>query len=74
MGVAQCRPHIGMTEQPGDDRHRHTVHHCVAGMRVSEVVKANVLNAGFPPGAIPERKVAAAGLGGISRVLLSVGV
>ena len=56
-----------MAEQAGDHRHRHAVHHRVAGMGVSEVVKANVLNAGFPPGAIPERKVAAAGLGGISR-------
>ncbi len=67
MGIAQRRAHIGMTEQPGDDRNRHAVHHRVAGMGVAEVVKANVLNAGFPPGAIPEREVAAAGPGGISR-------
>ena len=67
MGVTQRRPHIGMAKQLGDDRNRHAVHHRVACVGVAEVVKANVLDAGFPPGAIPEREVAAAGPGGISR-------
>ena len=34
MGVAQRRAHIGMAEQPGNDRHRDAVHHRVAGMGV----------------------------------------
>ena len=67
MGVTQRRPHIGMTEQPGDDRNRHAVHHRVAGMGVAEIVKANVLEARLAPGAVPERKISAAGPGGISR-------
>ena len=56
-----------MTEQPGHDRNRHAVHHRVAGMAVAEIVKANVLDARLAPGAVPERKVSAAGPGGISR-------
>ena len=56
-----------MTEQAGDHRHRHAAHHCVAGMGMPEIVKANVLDASLAPGAMPERKVAAAGPGGISR-------
>ena len=67
MGVTQRRSHIGMTEQPGDDRNRHAVHHRVAGMGVAEIVKANVLEARLAPGAVPERKISAAGPGGISR-------
>ena len=67
MGVAKRRADIGMTEQPRDQRHRHAVHHRVAGMGVAEVVKANVLDARLAPGAVPERKVAAAGPGEISR-------
>ena len=67
MGVAQRRADIGMAKQAGDHWHRHAVYHCVAGMRVPEVVKANVLDASLAPGAIPERKVAAAGPGGIAR-------
>ena len=67
MGVTQRRPHIGMTEQPGDDRNRDAVHHRVAGMGMAEIVKANVLDARLAPGAVPERKISAAGPGGISR-------
>ena len=67
MCVTQRRADIGMTEQAGYYRHRHAVHHRVAGMRVPEVVKANILDAGFPPGAVPEREVAASGSVGISR-------
>ena len=67
MGVTQRRPHIGMTKQPGDDRNRHAVHHCVAGMGMAQIVKANVLDARLVPGAIPEHEVAAARPGGISR-------
>ena len=67
MGVTQRRPHIGMTKQPGDDRNRHAVHHRVTGMGMAQVVKANVLDARLVPGAIPEREVAAARPGGISR-------
>ena len=59
--------HIGMAEQPGNDRHRDTVHHRVAGMGMPKIVKANFLDARLAPGAIPERKVSAAGPGGISR-------
>ena len=67
MGVAQRSAHVGMAEQTGDDRNRHAVHHRVAGMGVAEIVKANVLDARLAPGAVPERKVSAAGPGGISR-------
>ena len=67
MGVTQRRPHIGMTKQPGDDRNRHAVHHRVTGMGMAQIVKANVLDARLAPGAVPERKVSAAGPGGISR-------
>ena len=67
MGVTQRGPHIGMTKQAGDHRHRHAVHHCVAGMGMPEIVKANTLDARLAPGAIPERKVSAAGPGGVSR-------
>ena len=67
MGVTQRRADIGMAKKAGDHRHRHAVHHRVTGMRVTEIVKANVLDSGFPPGAIPEREVAAARPGGISR-------
>ena len=56
-----------MAEQAGDHRHRHAAHHCVAGMGMPEIVKANVLDASLAPGAMPERKVAAAGPGGIDR-------
>ena len=67
MGVAQRRADIGMAKQAGDHRHRHAVHHCVAGMGMPEIVKANTLDASLAPGAIPEREVAAAGPGGIAR-------
>ena len=67
MGVAQRRADIGMAKQAGDHRHRHAVHHRVAGMGMPEIVKANTLDASLAPGAIPERKVAAAGPGGIAR-------
>ena len=67
MGVAQSSAHVGMAEKPRDHRHRHTVHHRVTGMGMSEVVKANVLDACLAPGAVPEREVSAAGPGGISR-------
>ena len=56
-----------MTEQPGDDRNRHAVHHRVTGMGMAQIVKANVLDARLAPGAIPEGKVAVAGPVGISR-------
>ena len=67
MGVAQRRADIGMAKQAGDHRHRHAIHHCVAGMGMPEIVKANVLDASLAPGAAPEREVSAAGPGGISR-------
>ena len=67
MGVSQRRADIGMAKQAGDHRHRHAVHHCVAGMGMPEIVKANTLDASLAPDTIPERKVAAAGLGGIAR-------
>jgi len=35
MGVAQCHADAGMAEEPGDHRHRHAVHHRVAGVRVA---------------------------------------
>ena len=38
MGVTQRRAHIGMTEQPGDDRHRHAIHDRVTGMGMPEIV------------------------------------
>ena len=36
-----------MPEHSRDQRHRHAVHHRVAGMRVTEIVKAAVLDAGL---------------------------
>ena len=55
-----------MAEQPRDHWDRHSVHHRVTGMGMAEIVKANVLDARLAPGAVPERKVSAAGPGGIS--------
>ena len=66
MGVAQRRADIGMTEQARDHRHRHPVHHRMAGVGVPKVVKTNILDARLLSGAVPKGKVAAAGPGGIS--------
>ena len=50
VGVAQRHPHIAVTEQPGDDRDGHAVHHCVTRMSVAQVVKADILHACLPDG------------------------
>ena len=43
------------------------IHHRVAGIGRTEIVEAHVLDAGFPPGEVPEREAAAARLGRIER-------
>ena len=67
MSVAQGHADIGVPEQPGDHRHRHAVHHRVAGVRVAQVVKPAVLDAGFPPHPIPEPDLTAARTGRVAR-------
>ena len=37
-----------MTEQAGDHRHRHAIHHRVTGMRVTQVMQPRVLDPGLP--------------------------
>ena len=46
MGVAQRHAGAGMTEQAGDHRHRHPVHHRVAGVGVAKVMNSHVLQLG----------------------------
>ena len=48
MGVARRDAHLGMAEQARDDGHGHAAHHRVAGMRVAQVVKPDILDTGFP--------------------------
>ena len=67
MGVAQGHAHVGVAEKPGDHGNRHAVHHRVAGMRMTEVVEADVLDAGFPPDTVPEPEVGAARPCGVER-------
>ena len=67
MGVAQRHAHVRVPEQPRDDRYRHTVHHRMAGMRVAQIMKADILDARFPTDPIPERESETARAGGIER-------
>ena len=61
MGVAQRHADVGVTEHPRDDRHRDAVHHRVAGKGMTEVVKADILDAGFAADPVPERKIGTEG-------------
>ena len=65
MGVAQRHAHVRVPEQPRDDRYRHTVHHRMAGMRVAQIMKADILDARFPTDPIPERESETSRAGGI---------
>jgi len=67
MGVAQRHAGVGMTEQAGDHRHWHAVHHRVAGMGMTEIVETNILDTGFPSDPIPEPQLNAARAGGVER-------
>ena len=57
MGVAQRHAHAGIAKQTGDHRHRRPVHHSVAGMGMSQVVKPTVFDVGFTTDPIPEPDV-----------------
>ena len=61
VGVAERHADVGMTEQPRDHRHRHRVHHRVAGVRVPEIVKPDVLDAGLAPDPGPGTRAKARG-------------
>ena len=67
MGVAQGHAHIAMSEQPGDDGHRHAVQHRMARVGVAQIVKADILDAGFPPHPVPQREMGTARTGRIER-------
>ena len=58
MGVAKRRAHIGMAEQPGHDRYRHTAHHRLARMRMTQVVQPAVLDVRLAANAVPEPQLA----------------
>lgn len=67
MGVAQGHAYVGMPKEARDHRHGHAVHDRVARMRMTQVVQADILDAGFPADAVPEREVETAGPGGVER-------
>ena len=67
VGVSEGHSDIGMAEQPRDHRHGHAVHHGVAGMRMAEIVKPDILDAGVLPDAAPEPELGAARPGRIAR-------
>ena len=56
MGIAQRHTHIVVAEQPGYNRHGYAPHHRVAGKRMAEVVKADILDVGLAADPMPERK------------------
>ena len=49
-----------MAEEPRDHRQRHAVHHRVAGVRVTEIVQAAVLDTCLPTNPVPEPEISAA--------------
>ena len=59
MGVAQRHADVGVTEHPRDDWHRNAVHHRVARMGMTEVVKADILDTGLAANPVPQREIVA---------------
>ena len=57
MGVAQRHARPFVAEKAGDHRQRNALQHGMAGVRVSEVMKAHVFDPGFLARQAPERQV-----------------
>ena len=55
MSIAHGHLHIAVTEHAGDHGHRHAVHDGMARHGMTQVVNANILDAGFASDTIPER-------------------
>ena len=66
MGVSERHSGAGMTEQAGDHRHRHSVHHSVTGMRMTQVMQPHVLDPRLAADPVPEPEVLAARPGRIA--------
>lgn len=67
MGVVEGHADVGMTEHAGDYRYRHAIHHRMAGMRVPEVMKLHILDAGLLADPVPNGERTAARPGRIER-------
>ena len=67
VSVAQRHLHVGVAQQARDHRQGHSVHHGMACHGMTQVMEADILNAGFASDAIPEREVVSACAGWVER-------
>ena len=57
VGVTKRHGHLLMTEKPGHDGQGDTLHESLTGVRVTTIMKPDILDPGFPANQMPKRQV-----------------